>query len=154
MFSIYTLFKFIHVAAVIIWIGGVCTITFINARLAREKEQAGLLSLARLSNFYGRAVVGPAAIITLIAGIATAANVGMDFGALWLTWGFVGILGHFVIGVGFMRRTTANLNQLAPTVALHDPRIRALQGRLTTLNVINLLLLFSVVGAMVFKPTL
>jgi uncharacterized membrane protein len=154
MFSIYTLFKFIHVAAVIIWIGGVCVLTLINARLAREKEPAGLLSLSRLSNFYGRAVIGPAAIITLIAGIATAASVGMDFGALWLTWGFVGILGHFVLGIGFIRRATARLNELAPSVVPTDPRIRASQGRLTMLNVINLLLLFSVVAAMVFKPTL
>ncbi len=110
MFSIYTLFKFIHVAAVIIWIGGVFALTVINARLAGEKEQVALLSLSRLSNFYGKVVIGPAAIITLIAGIATAAP--------------------------------------------KDPRVRALQGRLTTLNMINLLLLFSVVGAMVFKPTL
>ncbi len=110
MFSIYTLFKFIHVAAVIIWIGGVLALTVINARLAGEKEQVALLSLSRLSNFYGKVVIGPAAIITLIAGIATAAP--------------------------------------------KDSRVRALQGRLTTLNMINLLLLFSVVGAMVFKPTL
>jgi len=154
MFSIYTWFKFIHVAAVIIWIGGVFALTFINARLAREKEQAGLLSLSRLSGFYGRAVIGPAAIITLIAGIVTAASVGMDFGALWITWGFVGILGHFVLGIGFIRRATAKLNELAPTVAPNDLQIRTLQGRLTMLNVINLLLLFSVVAAMVFKPTL
>ena len=154
MFSIYILFKFIHIAAVIIWIGGVSALTVINARLAGEKEQGALLSLSRLSNFYGKVVIGPAAIITLIAGIATAANVGMDFGALWITWGFIGILGHFVLGIGFIRRATAKLNELAPTAAPNDPRIHALQGRLTSLNVINLLLLFSVVAAMVFKPTL
>jgi hypothetical protein len=43
---------------------------------------------------------------------------------------------------------------LAATAEPGDPHLSALQRRLATLNTINVLLLLSAVGAMVFKPTL
>lgn len=154
MFTVFTVFKFLHVASVIIWLGGVCTLTVLNLRLSREQERSVLLALLRLSNFYGKAIVGPAMALTLIAGIATAANVGYDFGSLWITWGFVAIFASLLLGVTLMRSVNGKLGKLVPVAEPGEPRLRALQGQLATLNVINVLLLLSAVGAMVFKPTL
>lgn len=65
----YTLFKFLHVLGVIVWIGGVLAINVLSARIARERDVALLAPLSRQASFYGRAVLGPAAGTTLVAGI-------------------------------------------------------------------------------------
>jgi hypothetical protein len=44
------------------------------------------------------------------------------------------------------------LSQIAATATPGDQRLSALQQRLTTLNIINVLVLLSAVWAMVFKP--
>jgi uncharacterized membrane protein len=154
MFTIYTLFKFLHVASVIIWIGGVCTLTILNMRLTREQDRSVLSALLQQSNFYGKAIIGPAAALTLIAGIVTAVNVGYKFSSLWITWGFVAIFASLILGATLIRSVNGKLGELAPVATPGEPRLRALQQRLATLNIINLLLLLSAVGAMVFKPTL
>ena len=153
-FSLYTLFKFLHVAAAILWIGGACAISLINFRLARQQQGPALASLAQASEFYGRLVIGPSVLITLAAGIGMVVTVGLDASALWLVWGMIGIAGSFVMGVVLTRRLTTQVTALATTAPAGDTRLVALQRRLTMLNALNVILLLSVVWAMVAKPTL
>jgi uncharacterized membrane protein len=154
MFSMFTLFKFLHVAAVIVWIGGVCTLTLLNLRLTGEQDRRVLAALQRQTNFFGRAVIAPAAGLTLIAGIVTTISIGFDFGALWITWGFTAILVSMVLGATLIRTTNNRIGALVTAGDANGAPLRAAQGRLGLLNLINLLLLLSAVGAMVFKPTL
>lgn len=155
MFSIYTLFKFLHIAGAIVWIGASFALTVLNARIARAKDRQALVALSHHGDFFGRAVIAPAAGITFVAGIVMIARAGIPFSTLWIAWGLVGIfVSWFVFGAILLRKTNQELNALAPTAALDDPRLTGLQQRLAILNTINLLLLLSVVWAMVFKPTL
>jgi uncharacterized membrane protein len=149
----YNLFKFLHVASVIVWLGALSTLTVLNMRLARDSvDHAGQASIAREAAFLGRAVVGPAAGLTLIAGIVTAAVGSLNMGALWISWGFAGIILSMALGGTLIRRTTVSLETALAGSA--PAEVSTLRSRLTTLNLINLLLLLSVVAAMVFKPTL
>jgi uncharacterized membrane protein len=149
----YDLFKFLHIASVVVWLGSVSTLTVLNLRLARgSAENAAQTTLARESAFLGRALVGPAAGVTLVAGVVTAVVGDLDMGALWLTWGFAGIIISMALGSTMIRRTTESLE--TALAEANSAQVSALRGRLTTLNLINLLVLASVVGAMVFKPTL
>jgi uncharacterized membrane protein len=154
MFTIFTLFKFLHVASVILWLGGVCTLTILNLRLTRTQDNGLLLALLQQSNFYGKAIIGPASALTLIAGIVTAVNVGYPFSALWISWGFMAIFASVILGATLLRSVNGQLLALAPLAKPGEPRLRALQQRLGALNLINFLLLLSAVGAMVFKPSL
>jgi uncharacterized membrane protein len=154
MFSTYALFKFLHIVGAILWIGGISTLTVVYARLARSQDRSAVAALAQLARFAGQALVGPAAAVTLLAGIATAATAGFDFGLLWITWGFAGILASIALGASLIRRTTAEMGQLATAAAPIEGRLSTLQGRLTLLNLLNLAILLSTVWAMVFKPTL
>lgn len=150
----YNVLKFLHVAAVIVWVGGIVALTIVNARLGRHGDRDALTALARQTEFFGRAVIGPAAAVVLIAGIIMVAHAGIDFGAFWITWGFIGFFGFFLIGAIFIRRTGAELSQLAPSAQPGDPRVTTLERRIAVLTTINLLLMFSVVWVMVFKTTL
>jgi uncharacterized membrane protein len=154
MFSTYALFKFLHIVGAIVWIGGITILTLIYTRLTRTQERSAVAALAQVSSFAGQAIVGPAAALTLIFGIVTAATAGFEFSMLWITWGFAGIIASIALGASLIRRVVAEIGKLATAAEPHDPRLRALQGRLTLLNLVNLLILLSTVGAMVFKPTL
>ena len=151
----YNLFKFLHVAGVIVWIGSVTTLTVLNMRLARESaDGAGAAALARVTGAFGRTVVGPAAGLTLLAGIVTSIVGGLDMAALWITWGFAAILISMALGMTVLRRTTASLEAALAGPAAAPEQVPSLRSRLTTLNLVNLVILLSAVAAMVFKPTL
>lgn len=51
MFNWYGLFKFLHVGASIVWVGGVITLVVLNARLAAERDQAAVQLFARHAGF-------------------------------------------------------------------------------------------------------
>jgi uncharacterized membrane protein len=153
MDTVYNLFKFLHIVSAIVWIGGVVTVSIITARVAREKDGTVLAALARESRFYGTAVIGPAVGLTLIAGIVMIAVSGLGV-PLWVIWGFAAMIVSMALGATLIRRAGEELSQLAATAESGDPRLGALQRRLATLNIINVLLLLSAVWAMVYKPTL
>jgi uncharacterized membrane protein len=154
VYTTYNLFKFLHVAAVIVWVGGLIALTVIPARLARQEGAAATAALGRQAAFYGRSVVGPAAVITLVAGIVMVVVGRLGFNELWIAYGFLGIVVSMGLGGGLLSRLGSQLAELGESDDPDTARIAALQARLRTFNAINVLILLSVVWAMVFKPTL
>jgi uncharacterized membrane protein len=153
VYTLYNLFKFVHVAAVIVWIGGMVTLGVINVRVTREGDRAALSSLSRQSAFFGSAIIAPAAVTTLIAGIVMVVDGDLGFDTLWIVWGLIVVVASILTGATLIRRAGEELSELTSSVNPDGTRVAALQSRLRTLNMFNLLLLFSAVWAMVFKPT-
>jgi len=153
MDAVYNLFKFLHIVAAIVWIGGVITAAIINALVAREKDRTALAAVARQSRVHGIVVLGPAAGVTLIAGIVMIAISGLG-APLWVIWGFAAIIVSMALGATLIRRAGEEVSEMAARVEPGDARLSALQQRLVMLNIINVLLLLSAVWVMVFKPTL
>jgi uncharacterized membrane protein len=152
--TVYLLLKFVHVASVIVWVGGVFALAVLNARAAGAGEPAAQAALGRQSEQFGRTVIGPAMGLTLLAGIATAASIGYPFTSLWIVWGVVALVLSILIGVVAVRRAAEELATLARASGMNDPRVAALGRRIGMLNWLNILVLVSAVWAMVFKPTL
>jgi putative copper export protein len=150
----YNLFKFLHVAAAAIWVGGVAALAILNARVARQRDAAVLAVTARESAFYGRRVVGPAMGVVLLAGLAMAGLYHIGFTIFWIVCGFVGLVGSAMIGGFATARAGTELSNLATSAPRDESRMRVLQRQLGLLAAANLLLLFSVIWAMVCKPTL
>jgi uncharacterized membrane protein len=142
---VYDLFKFIHVAAVIVWVGGVVTIFVMNARLTRAAEPQAQAALAGQSRAFGQTVMGPSAGVTLVAGIITMLVGDISLATVWILWGLASVAASLLLGATVIRRTTERL-------ASGSGDRRPLQLRLARLNLANLVILFSAVAAMVFKP--
>ena len=153
MDSLYLLLKFLHIAAVIVWIGGVVALTMFNARFARLGDTAAQAAMGQASEVFGRTVIAPAMAVTLLAGLWMAGQFGIPFSSLWIVWGLVGFVGFILIGIIAIGRAAGELGRLTSS-GPDDPRVAALRQRLGLLGAVNLLLLASVVWAMVFKPTL
>ena len=153
MLTMENLFGFLHVLAVIVWVGGVLTVNLLQVLLGRGRDRAAQGSLLRLSDLYGRAVIAPAAAVTLITGLVRVAQIDVGLGTLWVAWGIVGVALSLALGATLIRATNAALRRLAADASPDDPRWPELQRRMATLYGVNLLLLVSVVWAMEFKPS-
>jgi uncharacterized membrane protein len=154
MLTVFSVLKFLHIVAAITWVGGVITMTIVNIRLASTRNSAAMAAFSSVGGFLGQRVFGPAAAITLLAGLATALNAGFPMRSLWIIWGFVVILLSFGITATLTRSTARRLGALAATPNSDRGQIAALQSRLWMLTALNILLLLSAVWAMVSKPTL
>lgn len=153
MFNWYAVLEFLHVTAVIVWVGGVIALTIINRRLREEGDPAATRAIARQSAFFGRAVLGPAAGLTLLAGVALMAISRSGF-TLWLGWGLAGVFGSVALGATVLRRETERVIELTSAETPDPGRLAAARRRLSVATLANILLLLSTVWAMVFKPTL
>jgi uncharacterized membrane protein len=154
MDTLYLLLKFIHIAAVIVWVGGLFALVVLNARAATTGDAAARATLGSQSEYFGRAVIGPAMGLTLLAGVATAGRIGFPFSSTWIVWGLIGFVLSVFLGAVAIPRAGTALGAAARSAAANDPRVADLARRLGLLSALNILILASVVWAMVFKPTL
>ena len=154
MLTVFNLFKFLHVAAVIVWIGGAVTLSVLNVRVRRTGDRAAMTALGQQSAVLGRSLLGPAAASALVTGLVMIADAGIAFTALWVLWGTIAIAFSMYLGAGPIRRTGEELASGASNPGSEPGRVAALGNQLRTLNAINLIVLFSAVWAMVFKPTI
>ena len=154
MLTLFSALKFLHIVAAIICVGGVITLTLLNERLASTRNGAAMAALSSVGGFLGQRVFGPAAAITLLAGLATALYAGFPMRSLWIIWGFLVILLSFGMTATLTRSTAQRLGVLAAASNSDGAQIAALQSRLWMLTALNILLLLSAVWAMVSKPTL
>jgi uncharacterized membrane protein len=153
MDTLYLLLKFVHVAAIIVWVGGIVALTLLNARVAGSGNAAAQAEMGRLSEYFGSVAIGPAMIVAVLAGIATAWRIGFPFSSLWIIWGLVGFVLSGAL-IGFIGRTARQFGELPAGPGQAAAQAESIRGRLLTLNAVNILILASVVWAMIFKPTL
>lgn len=151
---LYLLFKFIHVLAVIIWLGGVIMMTLLNARISGAENPVALRALMGEASRIGPRVIGIAAATSLLTGIGATVSGGIPFKSLWISLGFLAVIVSIALGASLIRITTNKLTALVNEDASDTATVTALQGRLRLVNSLNILILIGAVAAMVFKPLL
>lgn len=146
----YTVLKFVHVSAVIVWVGGVVTMAALGGRLVRAGDPASLQLLGRQSNFFGRRVQGPAVGIALLAGLAMMGI--MKTMTFWLGWGLVALVASMALDGAVLRKASRELAELSTAQPVDEVRMDAARRRLRTGSLLNILILLSTVWVMVLKP--
>lgn len=154
MLNAYGALKFLHVLAVIVWVGGVAGLSVVTWRLRSERNREPLAALLRQATTYGQRIAGPASFIVLLTGPMMVGMAHIRFGTFWVLWGFAGLTAHFWIGATAIRRRTSALLQLASAGSGDDAAILAGAGRLWSAQLIYLAIMAAVVAAMVLKPVL
>ena len=154
MVSAYGVLKLLHVLSVVVWIGGAMALATVTGMLIRASDRATLASLLPHSMAYGQKMAGPSAIIALLTGIAMVVMGKTGFGTFWVSYGFAGIIVHFAFGATVLRKRTMALTEALSASTPDEARLADAGARLRIANLIYLLIMISVVGAMVLKPTL
>jgi len=152
--NVYGFLKFLHVLAVVVWVGGVAGLSVIAWQLRREQNREALAALLRQASSFGERIAGPASFVVLLTGPAMVGMAHIGFGTFWVLWGFAGLTAHFWIGATALRRRTNALIKLASAGSGNEAALLVAARRLWSAQLIYLAIMAAVVAAMVLKPTL
>lgn len=146
----YILLKFLHVLAVILWLGGAFSLMLSAAFAERANDDARLLQVADNSAMLGKLVFMPAILVLLVSG---AIMWWMRFGLFefWLILGLGGfvvsmLMGMLIMGPGSERIANRIAEEGVSAEVVNEAR------RLIRLGRFELTVLFAVVAVMVFRP--
>jgi hypothetical protein len=150
MLDWYSLFKFLHVAFAIIWLGGALIMVIFGMRADRSRNDAALVDAVVQVAWAAERVYVPASIATLVFGLA-AALMGNLWSHLWIILGLVGVAATIGLGVGVLTprakkvQTDHSARGAAPDLVTTSREILAIAK-------FDMVLLFTVVADMVLKP--
>jgi hypothetical protein len=148
----YEVLKFLHIAAVIGWIGGAVALTVLQAGLRGAADRASLIGVGRQMETMGKIYYGPLAAATLVTGILMVATTdGLTFGDPWVVIGIAGIAVTLGISLGVITPTGKKLVEASEATPPDGAAIASLSQRIRNLTVVNIAILFFIVWAMVTK---
>jgi uncharacterized membrane protein len=151
MTNAYLWLKFLHVAGVAVWFGGLAALITLNRRVSRSTDAVIVAAVANEAQFVGTRVIGPASGITLLAGVGMLLVSDLGF-PVWVLWGVIVFFLFGTIGSTVIRATSADLQRLIASGNAQAGELTPLLRRMALLSTINLSLLVTAVWAMVFKP--
>ena len=145
----YNVLLIIHILAAMVWIGGGIYSMFEDRRIGGDRTR--LADFLDHSDWTGTRLFGPAAFVTLLAGVGMV--VSSDTWSFSQTWIWLAI-GLFVvslaIGAGYYGPTYARIRALM--AAGDDAGVERVRRRLTLVTQIDAALLITIVVLMVTKP--
>jgi hypothetical protein len=150
MDNFYFIVKFLHVAAVIAWLGGSLSLAIVSARLPVTSDRLAALALASHASFYGKAVIGSSSGIALLSGVVLWLKYGI--GGMWIMLGLGGMVFHFIVGGAVLGRTAGALEGLLRDPSSSVELLIAKKRRLGMVSIVYLLAMALIVYVMVAKP--
>lgn len=150
----YELWKFLHIVGAIVWLGAGVTLYLQFGYLGAQRDHAGLLRMTYTASWMGPRVFAPSAIATLVFGIIMVVTEdGLEFSEPFITIGFAGVIASLIIGNGLTESRAKRYVEIAEADGPEAPALAAIGRQISTYSLIDLIVLFFVVWAMVAKPT-
>lgn len=148
----YLIFKAIHVFFVVIWVGGGAFLTILALLAQRRGDPVELATIARQAAWAGEKVFSRAAGIVLAAGIAMMINGSLDWGKFWVSFGLLGFVVTFVLGLGVLAPRARKIVALTEAHGAVAAETQAAIAELLVIARIDIAVLLLVVLDMVLKP--
>jgi uncharacterized membrane protein len=150
----YEFLLFVHISAVVIWVGAGFLLVVLAIRADRTDDEAQIKRILDDNTWLATHLFIPASLTVLLGGILLTIDGPWDFSQLWIVIGLCGYAATFLTGVTILRprgdRIAAMVEndggRLSP-VALAETR------RLLALARIDYVVLFLVIADMAIKPT-
>lgn len=120
-------------------------------KLILSKKSPGLKVFYFESKFIETAIIAPSAVLTTLSGIIMAQ---LWFGwPAWLTWGLIVVIYTAMTGSIALPRIKKRLTDLIGSNTTPNPEIKRLTIQFILFTGLNIILLISAVGTMIYKPT-
>jgi uncharacterized membrane protein len=148
----YALFKVVHVALAVFWVGGGLTLTVLALRAERTADPTEMAMIARQAAFVGERFFAPAGLLVLGMGIAMVVNLGLDWGKFWIVAGLVGYAITFLTGLLVLGPQAKRIGQLLEIKGATAPETQGAIRRILLLARVDEGVLLLVVADMVLKP--
>jgi uncharacterized membrane protein len=148
----FALFKLIHVAVAVFWVGGGLTLTVLALRAERANDPDDLATIAKQAAFIGERFFAPAGVVVLAMGIVMVVNRHLGWGTFWIDAGLVGYASTFATGVGVLSPLAKRVASLLETKGAADPETQAAIRRILLVARVDVGVLVLVVADMLLKP--
>ena len=151
--TLYEFLLFVHVLAVIAWIGGALYVLLVTELALRAREQELVVRLLHYDDRLAPVLYIPAGLIVLGAGIGLVldGNWSMtDDG--WILAGLIALVLAFVVGFAFFLPAGKRLNQAVAQSGARSSEARAALDRIRLVAWADLVLLVFAVFVMTTKP--
>ena len=153
MINATTIFTFLHVLSVIVWVGGGIMFQILLAR-ARRAGPESTAEFNRHAEWTSQRVFMPSSFAALIFGIATVIAGDYDWGDTWITLGLVGFAISAITGMAVLGPTAKKMKAIVEERGPNDPVAAHMARRLDLFGKIDLVVLIAVVFDMIVKPGL
>jgi uncharacterized membrane protein len=148
----YMFFKWVHVFAAVVWVGGALMVQFFALRALASPDARRQAEFSKDAEWVGTRVFVPANIILLLAGVGALENGDLPWGQNWIVFGLVVLGLSFAVGAGYLGPEAGRLGALIEAEGPGSPAVSARIRRILAISRTELVFLFSVVWAMVVKP--
>lgn len=146
----YLVVKMLHVAFVVIWVGGDFSFLIFSVRAERAGDFPEFVRQLPNILFFAQYVAMPASVGALICGVAMVL-MSWSFSELWVLIGLGGLLAVVVSGVGFLRPRTERILAGARKDGL-TPALETTAREILRFVKFDHLVMFLVIADMVLKP--
>lgn len=149
----YSIYKAIHIAAAVIWVGGGTSLTVFALVAQRANDTPTLLSLGKQAAFMGERVFTPASFVALGFGIAMVEKANWGWDIFWVDFALVGWAISTAVGISYLAPASKKLTKLLAERGPDDPEVRPALDRLIGVARFDVVLLILIVLDMAAKPT-
>jgi len=148
----FGVFKLVHVAVAVFWVGGGVLLTALAVRAERADDPEQLATIARQATFVGEKLFAPAGGIVLAMGITMVINQHIGFGTTWVDIGLAGWAISFITGIGVLAPRARRLVELFDTAGAAAPQTQAAIREILVISRVDVAVLLVVVADMLMKP--
>lgn len=148
----YELFKFLHVVSVVIWVGSGFGLLVLTRLLRQAGDRIGALSVGRQLETLGKLLFMPAAVSTLVWGVAmvvTADSIG--FTDPFIVIGFAAIAVSVALSFTIRLPAGASIATFVQEGGPNDDRIDGVFARLMRVNIADQAVLIVTILVMITK---
>ena len=150
----YSIYKALHVIAIVIWVGGDVTLTTAGIVFERRGDADTLATLGKVGSWVGVRVYTPAAFAAFAFGVALMQQGVWDWSQVWIVLGLAGWAIATGVGVLFVGPELGRIDRAAAEHGPESAEVARRVRRLFTVFRFDTVILILVVLDMVLKPTL
>ena len=145
----YTIFKFLHVASAVCWVGGGVIMMYLGLLGERAKDVDAQMTVVKQTASLATTWFIPASLATVVLGIITA-TIGGLWSEAWVVLGLLGFAATFSTGF-FVIRPAADTIAKLETEGKRDLAMGH-GKKLLQVSKFDYVMLFTVIADMVLKP--
>ena len=149
----YQIYLALHVAAVVIWVGGDFTLTTLGIVFERRADGETLAALGKMGAWIGTRVYTPVLFAVFGLGVALVEKGNWGWSTFWIDFAIVGWGIAAVVGVGFVGPELGRIDRAAATHGPDSPEVFRRVKRLFTIFRFDTALLILIVVDMTAKPS-
>jgi uncharacterized membrane protein len=149
----YQIYLALHVAAVVIWVGGDFTLTTLGIVFERRADGETLAALGKMGAWIGTRVYTPVLFAVFGLGVALVEKGNWGWSTFWIDFAIVGWGIAAVVGVGFVGPELGRIDRAAATHGPDSPEVFRRVKRLFTIFRFDTALLILIVVDMAAKPS-